>query len=99
MDSPIIQIKDLHKEFPVPRGLGELFRDEKLSVKAIDGINLDIAQGEIIGLAGESGSGKTTTGEILVRLQKETGGSITIDGHPLDGSNRKMQSSSAGKCR
>ena len=91
MDSPIIQIKDLHKEFPVPRGLGELFRDEKLSVKAIDGINLDIAQGEIIGLAGESGSGKTTTGEILVRLQKETGGSITIDGHPLDGSNRKMQ--------
>ena len=91
MDSPIIQIKDLSKVFPLPRGLREFFEGKRQAVKAIDGISLNIARGEIVGLAGESGSGKTTTGEILVRLQKETGGSITIDGHPLDGRGKQLK--------
>lgn len=88
MPNPIIQMKGLTKVYPVKRGLQEVLRGEHPAVKALDGIDLTINKGEIIGLAGESGSGKTTTGEILVRLQRETGGSITIDGHPADSEDR-----------
>lgn len=91
MSKPIIQMKDLTKVYPVKRGIKEVLSGEKPAVKALDGISLTINHGEIIGLAGESGSGKTTTGEILVRLQKETSGSITIDGHPVDSRDRATQ--------
>ncbi|MDW7671834.1 MAG: ABC transporter ATP-binding protein [Bacillota bacterium] len=91
--TPLIQIQDLKKHYPVNKGLKDYFGKEKKYVKAIDGINLTIHKGEILGLAGESGSGKTTTGEILVRLQDATEGSITIDGHPLEVSSRKLQKS------
>ncbi len=85
MTKPMIQIKNLSKTFQVSRGLSDVFSKHQAVVRAVDEINLEIAKGEIIGLAGESGSGKTTTGEILVRLQKETSGSIIIDGHPITG--------------
>jgi len=91
--TPLIEITDLQKYYLVKQGLKDIFNKEKKYVKAIDGINLTIQKGEILGLAGESGSGKTTTGEILVRLQDATAGSITIDGHPLDTGNRQMQKS------
>jgi peptide/nickel transport system ATP-binding protein len=90
---PFIQIENLKKYYPVNKGFKDLFNKEKVFVKAIDGIDLIINKGEILGLAGESGSGKTTTGEILVRLQTETQGVITIDGHPLNLRSRHMQKS------
>ncbi len=89
--NPLIQIEDLQKYYLVKKGIKDYFKKEKVYVKAIDGIDLTIEKGEILGLAGESGSGKTTTGEILVRLQDPTNGSITIGGHPLSGTDRKSQ--------
>lgn len=78
--TPLIEIKNLKKHFPVGGGLRDIFTKEKQTVKAIDDISFTIGKGEIVGLAGESGSGKTTTGEILVRLQDLTDGVIKFDG-------------------
>ena len=56
---------------------------EEATVKAVDGISFNVRKGEIIGLAGESGSGKTTTGRLLLRLTKPTGGSIFFEGKDI----------------
>lgn len=77
----LIQVKNLKKYYPVNSGIKDVFKKGKLFVKAIDDISFNINKGEILGLAGESGSGKTTTGEILVKLQDITQGEIVFDGH------------------
>src|SRR5690554_5050891 len=79
-ETPLIEIKNLKKYYPVSGGIRDIFNKKKQVVKAIDDINLHIGKGEIVGLAGESGSGKTTTGEILVRLQDLTEGQIKFEG-------------------
>src|SRR5690625_2782366 len=73
---PLVNLKNIKKYYDVSSGL---FNKEKRVVKAIDGVSLTINEGEILGLAGESGSGKTTVGEVLVRLQDQTDGEIIID--------------------
>ncbi|SDY80358.1 peptide/nickel transport system ATP-binding protein [Proteiniborus ethanoligenes] len=78
---PLIQIENLKKYYPINKGIRDVFRRKKSYVKAIDDISFTINKGEILGLAGESGSGKTTTGEILVRLQDITDGNIVFDDH------------------
>ncbi|ABR49455.1 oligopeptide/dipeptide ABC transporter, ATPase subunit [Alkaliphilus metalliredigens QYMF] len=78
---PLIKVKNLKKYYPINKGIKDIFSKDKSYVKAIDDISFEIHQGEILGLAGESGSGKTTTGEILVRLQETTEGEIIFDGH------------------
>ena len=69
----LIQIRDLKKHFPVSRGM---FRAPTDFVHAVDGIDFDIAPGESLGLVGESGCGKSTTGRMLVKLMEPTNGSI-----------------------
>ncbi|MCC5909252.1 MAG: ABC transporter ATP-binding protein [Clostridiaceae bacterium] len=80
-NEPLIKVENLKKYYTVNKGIKDIFSKEKTYVKAIDDISFVINKGEILGLAGESGSGKTTTGEILVRLQDTTEGEITFDGH------------------
>lgn len=77
----LIEVKNLKKYYPVNGGIKDVFNKEKLFIRAIDDISFNINKGEILGLAGESGSGKTTTGEILVKLQDITEGEVIFDGH------------------
>lgn len=69
----IFELKNLKKYYPI---LGGIFRRQINSVKALDGIDLDIYRGECLGLVGESGCGKTTTGKAIIRLHDSTGGEI-----------------------
>jgi peptide/nickel transport system ATP-binding protein len=72
-DKPLLEIEGLEMRFPISRGL---FRAPTDFVHAVDGISFEIAQGESLGLVGESGCGKSTTGRMLVKLMEPTGGSI-----------------------
>lgn len=78
--SPLIEAKNLKKYFPVRQGLLKLVKGH---VHAVDGISLDIYQGETLGLVGESGCGKSTLGRVLLRLQQPTEGEIRFDGQDL----------------
>jgi len=69
----IIELKNLKKHYPI---YGGLLRKQINSVKALDGIDLDIHRGECLGLVGESGCGKTTTGKAIIRLHDSTSGDI-----------------------
>ncbi|MFL2871341.1 MAG: ABC transporter ATP-binding protein [Pirellulaceae bacterium] len=77
---PLIRFNDLKVHFPVRRGL---LMKTVGHVKAVDGITLDVYHGQTLGLVGESGCGKTTTGRALLRLVKSTGGSMHFDGQSL----------------
>lgn len=78
--TPLIQIRDLNVWFPVKKGL---FRRTVDHVKAVDGVSLAIAHGQIMALVGESGCGKTTLGRAILQLEKPTAGSICLEGQEL----------------
>ena len=70
---PLLEVRDLEMRFPISRGM---FRSATEFIHAVDGISFDIAPGESLGLVGESGCGKSTTGRMLVKLMEPTGGQI-----------------------
>jgi len=77
MSETIVKCENLKKWFPVRLGFFQtIISRRQLFLRAVDGISIDVKKGEIYGLAGESGSGKTTTGRLLLRLLKPTNGKI-----------------------
>ena len=80
----IVEIRDLKKWFPVTLSfLDNLLSRQSLYVRAVDGVSFDIRRGEVFGLAGESGSGKTTVGRLVLHLEEPTEGHIRVDGTDL----------------
>jgi oligopeptide/dipeptide ABC transporter ATP-binding protein len=84
MTEPLLRVAGLVKHYAIDPGLlGRLFGRKTAHVQALNGVSLDIARGETVGLIGESGCGKTTLGRTILRLQEPTAGSITFDGTDL----------------
>jgi oligopeptide transport system ATP-binding protein len=74
----LIQVKGLKKYFPITQGI--VFQKEIGAVKAVDDVSFEIQKGETLGLVGESGCGKTTTGRTIIQLYRPTAGQVLFDG-------------------
>jgi oligopeptide/dipeptide ABC transporter ATP-binding protein len=80
MSAPLLAVRDLFKHFPLRRGV---LRRPADTVRAVDGVSLDLAAGETLGIVGESGCGKTTLGRLVLRLVEPTAGTIRFAGEDL----------------
>lgn len=80
-DQPFLEINALKVHFPVHGGIFK--KKQTGSVQAVDGVSLHVNKGEILGLVGESGCGKTTLARTILGLQEPTSGNIVLDGIPL----------------
>ena len=83
---PILEIRDLVKHFPVRGGL---FRRNAKQVHAVCGVSLDLAKGETLGLVGESGCGKSTTGRLALGLVPATSGTVRFEDHEVHSASTK----------
>lgn len=96
----VLQVVDLVKHFPIRRSLFQSLRGGPVpAVRAVDGISFDVGKGEVFGVVGESGCGKTTMGRAILRLIEPQSGQIVFEGRDLvtlpanemKGLRRKMQ--------
>jgi len=84
---PLLEVKGLRMHFPITEGL--IARRLVGEVKAVDGVDFSVQRGETLGLVGESGCGKTTTGRCILRLERPTAGEIRYDGIDIAQMERK----------
>lgn len=77
----LLEVKDLHVHFPVRRGI--IFKKTVAEVRAVDGVSFTVHEGETVGLVGESGCGKTTTGRAILKLIEPTSGQVIYEGNDI----------------
>jgi oligopeptide/dipeptide ABC transporter ATP-binding protein len=82
----ILSVRDLKKYFPIKAGV---LQKTVGHVKAVDGVSFDIVKGETLGIVGESGCGKSTTGRAIIRLFEKTGGDVYFNGKEVHSLNHK----------
>ncbi len=78
----LVHVEGLKKHFPITSGI--IFQRQVGAIKAVDGLSFDIYQGETLGLVGESGCGKSTTGRTMLQLYRPTAGSVVFEGRKLE---------------
>ena len=79
-NNTLLHVDDLKMHFPIYRGV---FQRQVGAVRAVDGVSFDVRRGETLGLVGESGCGKSTTGRTILQLYKPTAGNVTFEGTDL----------------
>jgi oligopeptide transport system ATP-binding protein len=91
MSTPLLEVKNLKQYFPIKTGLFET-----TPLKAVDDVSFALAQGETLGLVGESGCGKTTVGRTILHLYKPTAGQVFFEGTEIT---KRISTSTARICR
>ena len=82
--APLLEVEDLVVRYPLFRGLvGTVARRPKLAVHAVEGVSFALARGEMLALVGESGCGKTTTGQTILRLLDPLSGAVRFEGRDI----------------
>ena len=84
-DEPLIRVENLKKYYDAETGFFSRLLGEQRKVKAVDGVSFEIGEGETLGLVGESGCGKSTTGRTLLQLEEATEGSVYFRGRDITG--------------
>jgi oligopeptide transport system ATP-binding protein len=94
VDQALLVVDQLRKYFPVRRDIAEMLSHKSRAIRAVDNISFRVNKGTTLGLVGESGCGKTTTGKVILGLQKPTSGSVKFQGLDVHGNLSKADTRS-----